>query len=275
MSKDIRKPKVAGQFYPASPPELKKNIQKYFNQVESQDFAYNKLYGVIAPHAGFIYSGAVAAYSYQLIAKTKPARLIIIAPSHREFIEGFSIYPGQAYSTPLGEVNIDQELVDKITDNCSAVERNNAGHKEEHSLEVQLPFLQNVLEDFSIVPIVAGNVDHEQVRELGSYLAELDKKSELCLIASSDLSHFHSYESARNKDRNLIEELKQFSTDKLIKGHKDRSLEACGMIPISVLLEYARELGDAKFMVLDYRNSGDTAGGKSRVVGYLAAAIYK
>ena len=243
--------------------------------MDSEKFDISKLYGVIAPHAGYPYSGEIAAYSYDLLSREQPGKIIIIAPSHREFLDGFSIYPGKFYSTPLGKVAIEQNFVEKIVAECSAVEKNIAGHKEEHSLEVQLPFLQYLLDEFKIVPIIAGNASIKQVEELAKCLAELGQEAEFCVVASSDLSHFHSYDRACNKDLKLIEELKKFDIAKLIQGHKDRSLEACGMIPISVLLEYGRVAGDPKFKALDYRNSGDTAGGKNRVVGYLSAAIYE
>lgn len=275
MSNKTREAVVAGQFYPGTAVAIEQSIQNYLDKVDQQQFDINKLYGIISPHAGYPYSGEIAAYGYDIIKKEKPDKIIVIAPSHREFIEGFSIYPGEFYATPLGKIPLDSELADKLVERTSSVDKNMAGHKEEHSLEVQLPFLQYILEDFKIVPIVAGNVDQTAVSDLVESLSELSEEEDFIIVASSDLSHFHSYDEAIKKDRELIDRLKQFNTDNLVQAHKDRTLEACGMIPISVLLEYAQKTGEPEFIELDYRNSGDTAGGKGRVVGYLSAAIYE
>jgi hypothetical protein len=275
MSNNTREAVVAGQFYPGTAAAIEQSIQNYLDKVDQKQFAIKKLYGIISPHAGYPYSGEIAAYGYDIIKKEKPDKIIVIAPSHREFLKGFSIYPGEFYATPLGKIPLDNELADKIVEQTASVEKNMAGHKEEHSLEVQLPFLQYTLDDFEIVPIVSGNVDQVAVSGLAKSLSELQKEEEFVVVASSDLSHFHSYDEAVKKDRELIDHLKKFATENLVRAHKDRTLEACGMIPISVLLEYAQKTGEPEFIELDYRNSGDTAGGKGRVVGYLSAAIYE
>ncbi|MCF7884955.1 MAG: AmmeMemoRadiSam system protein B [Candidatus Marinimicrobia bacterium] len=275
MSNKTRQAIVAGQFYPASSTAIKRSIKKYLDKVEQKDFDLNKLYGVISPHAGYPYSGEIAAYSYDIIAKQEAHKIIVIAPSHREYIDGFSIYPGNYYATPLGKIPLDMDLIEDITKRTSCVKKAMTGHKQEHSLEVQLPFLQYILDEFSLIPIVAGKVEKEQVEELAECLADLSNESQFTVVASSDLSHFHGYDQANEIDRELIERLKKFKVSNLVQAHKDRSLEACGMIPISVLMEYALKAGEPSFMELDHRNSGDTGGTRDRVVGYLAAAVYE
>src|SRR6056297_1882204 len=131
MSNNVREAQVAGQFYPASEAALNQSIKKYLAQVDRKDIAIEKLYGVISPHAGYPYSGEIAAYSYELIGREQPDKFVILAPSHRDFLDGFSIYPGAAYSTPLGEIPIEKDMVEKIVEECSCVEKNMAGHREE------------------------------------------------------------------------------------------------------------------------------------------------
>ena len=276
MATTSRKPAVAGKFYPGSNKRLEQDIQNYLDNVEEWEEEIDQLYGVISPHAGYEFSGPIAAYSYSVLAKASPKHLIIIAPSHHAYISGFTIYPGAYYETPLGKIPINQELSNTISNNCSSVQRSKSGHQQEHSLEVQLPFIQYVLEeDFDIIPIIAGDVDQTGLDMLSEELSEINQKEEIVIVASSDLSHFHSYDQAVKKDRELINKLKDFEIDDLLAAHKSRKLEACGMIPINVLMQFALNSGSPQFKELNYRNSGDTTGEKGKVVGYLSAAIYE
>ena len=275
MSEKVRKASVAGQFYPATPELIQDSIKTYLDKVDYKELDINKLYGIIAPHAGYPYSGEIAAYGYDLIARYKSKKYVVIAPSHREYINGFSVYPGDYYSTPIGEIPLDKGFIEELLQKTGSVEKSIKGHRQEHSLEIQLPFLQTVVDDFELIPIMAGNADKNDVLELAEVLYEMDQEQDFTIIASSDLSHFHSYQVAIEKDRELINKLQNFDIDDLVEAHQNRSLEACGMIPINVLMEYARKSGQARFAELDYRNSGDTAGGRDRVVGYLAAALYE
>jgi len=273
MSEKVRKASVAGQFYPATPELIQDSIKTYMDKVDQKDLNINKLYGIISPHAGYPYSGEIAAYGYDLIARYKSKKYVVIAPSHREYINGFSVYPGDSYETPIGEIPLDKDFIKELIQKTNVVQESIKGHREEHSLEIQLPFLQTVVDDFKLIPIMAGNAGQQDILELSAALSEMEQ--DFTVIASSDLSHFHSYRVAIKKDRDLIEKLQNFDIDDLVEAHQNRSLEACGMIPINVLMEYARKSGQAKFAELDYRNSGDTAGGRDRVVGYLSAALYE
>ena len=270
----IRSPRVAGSFYPSDREKLKNNLSEYFDN--SQVFEkFNDIYGIISPHAGHIYSGLVAAYSYKIIKNSKIRKFIILAPSHQNFFQGFSIYPGDCYSTPLGNINLCKEVITKLLSNKN-IRLSNQGHEGEHSLEVQLPFLQYMFNNtFEIVPIVIGDFSPDMLDSLADSLYELSKDEEFLVIASSDLSHFHSYEIARQIDGHLLELLESYDLDKIKSGILNNSIEACGITTIYTLMKFASMGDEAKLKIVDYRNSGDTAGDKFRVVGYASGVVYQ
>ncbi len=269
----VRKPAVAGTFYPGDSRDLKTIVDDFLENTDTHH-QFEKIAGIISPHAGYIFSGPTAAEAYHTIAKLRPKYIIVLAPSHREYIQGFSLYPGDYYETPLGKIKIDTQLVNQISQNQYA-EKTEIGHNSEHSLEVQLPFLQTIYDhDFNLIPIVIGDVNIKMLDSLAKTIYELSINKDILVIASSDLSHFHSYKLARQIDLEFLDMLQKYDLAELGEGILDNTLEACGITAIYTLMKYASLKGHAKCKILDYKNSGDTAGDKFRVVGYGAGVIY-
>jgi MEMO1 family protein len=260
MSK-IRLPAVAGQFYPDDPEILKKSVLGYLEQAHPQAAAPK---AIIAPHAGYIYSGPVAASAYACIlpARHTITRVVLLGPAHRVYVRGLALSTAEAFSTPLGTVQIDKEAVNLLK-NLPQVVVMDAAHALEHSLEVHLPFLQTILDHFTLVPLVVGEARPQEVSEV---LDLLWGGEETLIVVSSDLSHFYDYATATAKDRATSEAIEHFQLDRIDPDH------ACGCMPVNGLLHLAHRRG-LKVKTLDLRNSGDTAGPRDSVVGYGAYAL--
>lgn len=259
----IRKPAVAGTFYPASKTELQELIDSFLTKAEFIDFA--AIRGLVVPHAGYIYSGPVAASAYKQLLTFDPEvtwKIFLLGASHHASFPGLSIDQHEGYETPLGVVPVDQ-VVKKIIkeEGCDFIEQ---AHTSEHSLEVQLPFLQKVLKKFSIIPILVSETDYLQTTMVVQKY--LDEKS--LLIASSDLSHYYEYKDATMLDQVTCEAIENQNIDML------QECEACGKTPIMSLLQIAQERA-WKTKLVDYRNSGDISGELERVVGYGAFVFYE
>ncbi len=259
-----RQPAVAGTFYPANPLQLQQLVDRMLETAETESDSTSVPKAIIAPHAGLIYSGEIAATAYaRLIPARKTInRVVLMGPSHRIAFYGLAVSAADTFITPLGKVPVDVETVNKIA-RLPFVEYIEQAHQDEHCLEVQLPFLQTVLDSFSIVPIVAGEASPEQI---STVLEMLWGGPETLIVISSDLSHYHDYLTAKKKD---------LETSKLIEALQYEALDydsACGRVPVSGLLELARKKS-LRVKTIDLRNSGDTAGDKSRVVGYGAYII--
>ena len=253
---------VAGAFYPAEPEALSTHIDAYLAAAHAKDAIIPK--AVIVPHAGYVYSGPVAASAYVQLSQARAAiqRVVLLGPTHRVAIRGLATSSAGTFRTPLGCVPVDREAQAQVLD-LPQVRIDDRAHAEEHSLEVQLPFLQRVLEKFSIVPFGVGDATDSEVAEV---LERLWGGDETLLVISSDLSHYHDYETARRLD---------LSTTRCIEALDAASLgweSACGRIPIRGLLRCARRHG-LRAVTLDLRSSGDTAGPRSEVVGYGAYAL--
>jgi AmmeMemoRadiSam system protein B/AmmeMemoRadiSam system protein A len=262
-SSDVRRAAVAGMFYPGDPRELADEIAAHLDRTGEEPQAPGFPKALIVPHAGYIYSGPVAASAYDLLrpARGVVKRVVVLGPCHRVPVRGLALPQASAFATPLGRIPVDAEGARAIRELPQVVE-SAATHAEEHALEVQLPFLQKVLGDFSLVPLVVGDADREHVAQV---LDRLWGGPETLVVISSDLSHYHSYESAREIDRGTVQAILGF--DSAI-SHE----QACGATPISGLLLAAKRRGLAP-RLLDCRNSGDTAGEKGRVVGYASFAL--
>ncbi len=256
-----REPAVAGTFYPANPEQLHLMLERYLSDAATEAKAPK---AIIVPHAGYIYSGLIAASAYARIknAHDRISRVVLIGPSHRVAFRGLAVSRADTFTTPLGQIAVDKAAVETIV-HLPFVEYLEQAHAYEHSLEVQLPFLQEVLDSFEIVPIVAGNASPEQVSQV---LAALWGGDETLIVISSDLSHYHDYASAQQMDAatsRIIEQLQYEQLD---------SEFACGKVPVSGLLKLARKKS-LSVLTIDLRNSGDTAGDKDRVVGYGAYVL--
>ncbi|MBT3907794.1 MAG: AmmeMemoRadiSam system protein B [Rhodospirillaceae bacterium] len=260
----VRPAAVAGQFYPGDPEELDAAVQFFLSRIPAEDSPTPK--AIIAPHAGYIYSGPMAAEAYATLrpARGTIKRVILLGPCHRVALEGLGLPSVNSFQTPLGDIPIDSEACDKILD-LPQVQVFDATHEMEHSLEVHLPFLQVVLDDFTLVPLVVGSANAEQVAQV---LDRLWGGTETVIVISSDLSHYLDYGTAQKMDG---------ATSRAIEtlNYADISREqACGRIPISGLLALAKHKGMA-VKTLGVCNSGDTAGTKDKVVGYGSWAFWE
>ncbi len=274
----VRKPVVAGMFYPSDPHELRRAVQGYIGSVDKTRID-GKIVALISPHAGYMYSGQVAACAYKLLEGMDFDDVIVIAPSHRVDFVGASIYDGQGYETPLGIVPIDGELSRRIGQQSKIIEYLPQAHAQEHSLEVQIPFLQSVLGRFSLVPMVMGpswNVD--VCRQVSQAVIKSIMGKKVLIVASSDLTHSHNYRHVLAQDEVLARHIDQFDIDGLAEDLRKGRCQACGGGPMVVTMMAAQGLGANMGKVLKLTNSGDVTGMKSPgnyVVGYMAAALYQ
>lgn len=270
----VRTAAVAGQFYPADPSELRATVGRLISECTA-DPVPGAPVALISPHAGYIYSGRTAAECFRTLKGRTPEIVAIISPSHREYFEGISVYRGSAYVTPLGPVAVDAETRDALAKNDAWIFTSEAGHGGEHALEVQLPFLQVVLGEARIVPIVMGDQRPGYCRHLGHRLADTLRGRDAVIVASTDLSHYHTYDEAERLDTRFAGLVERFDTDALMEDLENRTLEACGGGPAVAALLAAKRLGADSVTLLHRCNSGDVTGDRSGVVGYLSAVAYR
>lgn len=269
----IRHQQVAGYFYPAEKEKLQQDISLLLN-VAKPEKSFNKIFGIVSPHAGYVYSGKTAAYVYNLIKDKNYKNVIVISPSHAEYFPGICIYDGDAYETPLGIVEINNEMSDRIITNSKIIFKGVQGHRREHALEVQIPFLQSVLKDFKLVPIVMGDQSKMFVDHLAEKISEVVDEETL-VVASSDMSHFYDSEDADRLDSIVEKRINDFDFEQLLNDLDDHECEACGGGPIAAMMKAASLKKINKSLVINRSDSGDVTGDKSEVVGYLSAVVYK
>jgi AmmeMemoRadiSam system protein B/AmmeMemoRadiSam system protein A len=272
--KKIRESVIAGSWYPGDPARLTKDIEGYLAQVPVRKIE-GELTALIAPHAGYMYSGQVAAHAYKLLQGKRYDIVVIVSPSHRAYFKGASIYPSGGYRTPLGICPIAEEITEALMKKSPLIDAIPQAHAQEHSLEIQLPFLQVVLDDFRLVPIVMGDQDLATCKAVGAAIAEVVKGKNALLIASTDLSHFHPYAEAKQLDQVVLDRVSAFDPEGLSQDLGSRRCEACGGGPVVAVMLASRLLGADQSKVLNYANSGDVTGDRSSVVGYMAAVLYK
>ena len=270
----IRESVIAGSWYPGNASRLQQEVQAYLSQASVADFQ-GQLVALISPHAGYRYSGQVAAYAYKILEKQKFATVVVIAPSHRSYFRGVSVYDLGGYRTPLGVVPLDRELIASLKEREARIQYVPEAHSQEHSLEIQLPFLQVLLRDFKLVPLVMGNQDFVTCQWLAEAVAGcIEKNRSVLVVASSDLSHFHPYKQAKKLDQVVLDEVGEFDPRGLSDSLAQGKCEACGGGPMVTAMLIARRLGANNGRVLNYANSGDVTGDHSSVVGYMAAALW-
>ncbi|MFA6268749.1 MAG: AmmeMemoRadiSam system protein B [archaeon] len=246
MNENIRAPIYAGSFYPAQKAELSKTINSFLKKTKAKKIS-GTVKAIIVPHAGYVYSGGVAASAYKAITKSNPSKVILFGPSHQAYLEGAFSFSG-TWQTPLSTTNLSSA-------DLSIIKNDN-----EHSLEVQLPFLQTVLEKFDFTPIIYGEISPEELADIVS--CEITNKS--LLIASSDLSHYEDYKIAKQIDSETIKSILELDLEKFLKVG-----DACGKLGLAALIILAKK-NNWKATLLQYKNSGDTAGDKKSVVGYAS-----
>jgi len=272
----IREPAVSGTFYPSNPKVLATDIANYLGEAMVPPIRGDIL-GVIAPHAGYVYSGPVAAYGYKALVGRSYDTVIVIAPSHRVYFEGAALLKEGGYGTPLGVVPVDEDMAARILKMQGAVTVDTRVHQGEHSLEVQLPFLQSVLKDFSLVPIIMGAQDFGACTGLAASISEAiaGSSKRVLVVGSTDLSHYYAYNHAVALDRVVVDHLEGFDIEGLGRDLGSEKTEACGAGPMITTMMLCRGMGADAGKVLKYANSGDTAGDKSAVVGYVSAVFFK
>lgn len=275
-AEDIKEPNVAGAFYPADPDQLAAMIKRYIGEAQQAPIEGEPLV-LISPHAGYIYSGPVAAYGFKALLRHKFETVVIIAATHYFPFRGVSVYAQGLFRTPLGDLAVDSQLAAEIiSHNPKMLFYEPRFFDEEHSLEVQLPFLQAAFEPgFKIIPIIVGNLTIDECEELAGYLADVLKDKPVLVVASTDLSHYKPYDEAVVYDTKTGDFIKEFDSAGLWEAVSQTGWNVCGFRPVVTAIAYAKLRGANKVEILKYANSGDTAGDKSRVVGYLSAVFVK
>jgi AmmeMemoRadiSam system protein B/AmmeMemoRadiSam system protein A len=272
-SQGTRKPIVADMFYDQDGGRLSKQIDEFLRNVKTEDLPAGKILALIAPHAGYAYSGQVAAHAYRLVQGKDYETVVIIGPSHRYGFRGCSIYLKGAYETPLGTVEVDEALASEIS-RASGFEYVPNAHTGEHSIEVQVPFIQKTLPQAKIVPIVMGFQTKETIITLADALTKAITGKKALVVASTDLSHFFPKSKANQVDSETISCIESFKTDELIRKIERGENIMCGGGAVVAVLRYAHSQGEAKARVLRYADSSQAGGPKNQVVGYLAAAVF-
>jgi len=268
----VRKPVVAGRFYPAPARALRREVEGYL-----RDSGVDPLPGVralVSPHAGYPYSGPVAGAAFAAVERGGYDRVVVIAPSHQYAFEGVSAYLGEAYETPLGRLKVDLEALARLAGELGTLAHHPRAHAAEHALEVQLPFVQVALGDVGLVPLVMGDQGKPTALLLGEALARTFPDERTLVVASSDLSHYHEDSVARVLDGVLISHVRSFEPKGLLESIDAGRTAACGGGPLAAAMFFARAVGAASSRVLSYATSGDTSGDRSHVVGYLAAVFH-
>lgn len=273
---DIRPQAVAGAWYPAREHELAAAVDGYVAAAAAARVAARWPRAIIAPHAGLMYSGPVAAYAYALVSGCPYTAVVLVGPSHFVGFRGVSIWPRGAWETPFGAMPIAESLAAAIASDPLVTEHP-AAHGREHALEMQLPFLGRLLRDTPIVPLAMGYQDRETAAGLGDTLARVvaaTPNESILLVASSDLSHYEDAATAATLDAVVIRHVAAFDADGLMGALEDDPRHACGGGPMVAVLRASAALGCARAEVLRYADSGDVSGDKTSVVGYMAAAIW-
>ncbi|MDI6734629.1 MAG: AmmeMemoRadiSam system protein B [bacterium] len=267
----VRKPVVAGQFYTANPEHLEEEIKGYFIPNATKE----EVLGLVAPHAGYMYSGSTAGAVYSRI---KPAQtFIILCPNHTGYGKPYAIMTKGSWETPLGNIPIDFQLANQLLTSSKYLEEDHLAHLYEHSIEVHLPFLQVIFkeEPFQIIPICLSHSKFSDYKELGleigKGLKNLSKK--VVLIASSDMTHYESQSDAQRKDKIAIEAILKLDEDMLLEKVNTLHITMCGYIPTLIMLSAAKELGAKEAELIKYTTSGETTGDYQQVVGYAGIIV--
>jgi AmmeMemoRadiSam system protein B len=270
----IRPAAVAGSWYAGSARALTADVARYLAAAAVPPIA-GRVVALVAPHAGLVYSGPVAAFAYKMLVDVPLRTAVLVGPAHRVAFEGVSVYGEGAFETPLGRAPIDESFAARLIAAHPLIVDAMRPHRDEHSLEMQLPFLQHVAPRAAIVPLLMGSQSRAEIDALAPALADAARGQEdVVLVASSDLSHYHPAPVANRMDAAVVDDVARFDAEAL-EARLERSHEhACGGGPIVAVMKAARELGATRATVLRYADSGDAGtGDKSRVVGYLAAAF--
>ncbi|MFQ6016049.1 MAG: AmmeMemoRadiSam system protein B [Anaerolineae bacterium] len=270
----IRRSTIAGSWYPGTADQLARTVDTYLDNVEKEEVE-GELVGLISPHAGYAYSGQVAAYAYKQLEDKRLDTVVLMGPSHRAYVGDYAVSAESHYETPLGLIELDRDFIERLRAEIDLplVERD-----PEHSLEIQLPFMQRVLGQFRLVPIMMSTDSVEACRTLGQALAKLWSEGHTLLVASTDLHHINNYDEVVRRDRAVVEAVESYDLDRITQLLLTPGCSVCGRMPVITLLLAGENLGANAVKVLHYTNSGDVTGNRlpgSYTVGYMAAAIYR
>ncbi len=284
MSQPIRRPAVSGTFYPSDPSELRELVQQCFLGPlgpgvlpEPRPEPVKDLIALVCPHAGLIYSGGAAAYSFRDLALAgTPETVVLVGPNHRGWGAPIAIIPRGLWYTPLGELPVDEELSRELMSVSPNIVEDWSAHSLEHSLEVELPFLQFLYDGrVRFVPILLGFWDLHPALELGRVIAEVVRERNLVLIASTDFTHYESEASARQKDQFALEAIQQLDPQRLWRTATERRITMCGLMPTLAVVESARLLGAQRVCLNRYYTSGEVTGDRQSVVAYASLSFYR
>ena len=271
----IREPVVAGQFYPGKKDDLENMIKSCFEHeygpgsqsIESSE----KIFGIVCPHAGYVYSGPTACHSYKSILSQNPELAIIIGPNHFGVGKNAATMIDTKWKTPLGMVEVDSESAKEVAEKSKFIEIDDYSHSQDHSLEVQIPMLQSVLSnEFQILPIILLAQDLETARDVGYAVSEIAKKKNSIIVASSDFTHYEENSFAHLQDKALIEPILEMDVERFYHVLKEKRITACGYGAIASTMIACKNLGATKGELLSYATSGDISGDTESVVGYGA-----
>jgi AmmeMemoRadiSam system protein B len=274
-SNHVRKPAVAGTWYPGRAADLVAELESYLGlAVPPTDLG--QLIALISPHAGLRYSGPVAAHGYSLLRGCTERTVVLVGPSHRHAFGGIAVWARGAFETPLGLIPIDEPLAGQILAGGGGIREDPRPHRDEHSLEMQLPFLQHLVGQLRIVPLLMGSQTRDEVDHLAETLGRvLRRREDVLLVASSDLSHYEPAAVAHRLDSRVVGDVEGFDAEGLMRRLEDCPEHACGGGPMVAVMKASRLIGAKKAVVLRYADSGDAGErDKSRVVGYLSAALW-
>ncbi len=275
---DIRPSPIAGQWYPGEPKRLATSVDRYIHEAQIPQLE-GEVIAIIAPHAGHMYSGPVAGYAFAALQGLKPELVAVISPMHYPYNEPLLTTAHEAYETPLGILQVDQEAVDKLDDSL----RNELGYglsrvrrDQEHSLEIELPFLQRVIAaEFKLLPVMVRDQSRRATQTLGMCLAKTLRGRNGLLIASTDLSHFYPQDTAIELDSEMLRCIESFDPEAVIRAEEEGKGFACGRGALAAVLWAAKDLGADTVKILKHATSGDVTGDTSQVVGYGAAVVLK
>ncbi|RMW38325.1 MAG: AmmeMemoRadiSam system protein B [Nitrosopumilus sp.] len=270
----IRKPVVAGQFYPGTKNELEEMIDSCIqhkfgpgNQIQNDE----RVYGVISPHAGYVYSGPTACHSYKAISSKNPELVIILGPNHFGIGKDVATMVDVQWKTPIGLVEVDSEAAREIANNSKYIEIDEFSHSKDHSLEVQIPMLQSIFsKKFKILPIILRDQSLEMAKDVGNAVAQIAKSRNAMIVASSDFTHYEENSIAHSQDKALIEPILEMDVEKFYSVLMEKRVTACGYGAMASVMIACKNLGAVKGELLSYATSGDVMGDTSSVVGYGA-----
>lgn len=275
MNKEIREPVVSGAFYPAGVGELKRTLKDFFSKSEKKDIK-GKIIGIISPHAGYPYSGLTAAKAYKQLEEKHFDTVILVGPSHRALFKSSSVYREGGWKTPLGIVSIDEDVASKLIEEDETIDYLPQAHTQEHSLEVQIPFLQTIFDNFKIVPIVIGDQNPKICERLSDAIVKVCKDKNILLVASTDLYHGYSYDECYSSDSLVLKTVGEFDIDGFRELYTSRENVACGAGPVYTVLLAAKAMGATDCILIEHTTSGDVTGDKGGyIVGYSSFIISK